>query len=504
VLELPWESETVDNVDVFRSEKILDEDHYGLEKVKERITEFLAVRKVAGNAMKGPILCLVGPPGVGKTSLGRSIARALDRKFVRISLGGMRDEAEIRGHRRTYVGALPGKIMQSIHQVKSKNPVFLLDEIDKLANDFRGDPASALLEALDPEQNGTFNDHYINLPFDLSKVLFITTANLTHPIPGPLLDRMEVLRISGYTEDEKLNIARNYLVPKQIRENGLADGDMSFKDDALVNVIRYYTREAGVRNLEREIGSIVRKRVKAIAKSEKIKSKIISEADVAVYLGAKRFKYGETDITDRIGAVNGLAWSEVGGSVLVIESAMMEGKGNLVLTGQLGNVMQESAKAAFGYIRSSASELGIDHKLFKNNDFHVHVPEGATPKDGPSAGIALCSSLVSLMTKKPARGDIAMTGEITLRGRVLPIGGVKEKLLAAHGNGIFNIILPEENEKDLEDIPEKIRKVLKITLVKDIGEVFEILFGRGGKSEARKPLRARSGGKIIKKSRGKK
>ena len=476
VIELPWDVETEDNSDINRSEEIMEEDHYGLEKVKERILEFLAVRKLAGNKMKGPMLCLVGPPGVGKTSLGRSVARALGRKFVRMSLGGMRDEAEIRGHRRTYVGAMPGRIMQLIHQVKAKNPVLLLDEIDKLSSDFRGDPAAALLEALDPEQNSTFNDHYINLPFDLSKVLFMTTANLTHTIPPPLLDRMEIIRIPGYTEDEKLSIATKYLTPKQIEENGLTKKQISFTPDALKNVIRFYTREAGVRNLEREIGSIVRKRARAIAKGEKIKDIKIKASDVEKFLGAKRFKYGDTETKKRVGTVNGLAWSETGGSVMIIESAMMPGKGELSLTGQLGSVMQESAKAAFSYIRSNGEKLGITPDTFKKFDFHVHVPEGAIPKDGPSAGISLCSSLISLITKKEARGDLAMTGEITLRGRVLPIGGVKEKVLAAHSVGIFEIILPDDNRKDLEDIPEKIRKDMKFNFVKNIGEVLKTLF----------------------------
>ncbi|HBC76859.1 MAG TPA: endopeptidase La [Candidatus Wallbacteria bacterium] len=475
VIELPWNSETKDNADLKKSENILEEDHYGLEKVKERIIEFLAVKKLAGDKMKCPILCLVGPPGVGKTSLGRSIARSLERKFVRISLGGMRDEAEIRGHRRTYVGALPGKIMQHIHQSKTKNPVFLLDEIDKLASDFRGDPASALLETLDPEQNSSFTDHYINLPFDLSKVFFITTANLAYNIPAPLLDRMEVIRISGYTEDEKLNIAQKYLAPKQIGETGLSEFAPRFSDDAVRHIIRHYTREAGVRNLEREIGSILRKYARVIAAGKKPKSALIDIAEVEKHLGAKKFKYGEKDLSDGIGIVNGLAWSEAGGSVLKIESAMMEGKGALNLTGQLGNVMQESAKAAFAYIKSNAKSLGINSSVFKSHDFHVHVPEGATPKDGPSAGIALCSSLVSLITKKPARGDIAMTGEITLTGIVLPIGGVKEKVLAASASGITTVILPDDNRKDLEEIPGNVLKKLKIKFVKNISEVIKVL-----------------------------
>lgn len=525
VLELPWHAETKDNLDIKSCEKILEEDHYGLDKIKERILEFLSVRKLAQNKLKAPILCFVGPPGVGKTSLGKSIARALDRKFARMSLGGMRDEAEIRGHRRTYVGSMPGKIMQLMHQVKAKNPVILLDEIDKLANDFRGDPASALLEVLDPEQNDTFNDLYLNLPYDLSKVLFITTANIPHNIPAPLFDRMEVIRLSGYTEDEKLNIAQKYLVPKQIEQNGLTVNDISFSRDALIHVIRYFTREAGVRNLEREIGSVIRKCAKEVAmdinlnetatKTPKLKpAKLkngkglnksgmknvprfsITPAKVEELLGAKRFKYGHTEIKDRIGAVNGLAWSEAGGSVLVIESALMNGRGNLNLTGQLGNVMQESAKAAFSYIRSHSKELGVSDKLIKTSEFHVHVPEGATPKDGPSAGIALCSSLVSLMTKTHARGDVAMTGEITLSGRVLPIGGVKEKVLAAHGDGILTIILPEDNRKDIEDIPENIRKQLEFHFVSDVSEVFKVVFKKplikkgAGKSAENKTARA--------------
>lgn len=478
VLELPWNTETKDNLDLKKSEKILEEDHYGLEKVKERIVEFLAVRKLTNGKMKSPILCLVGPPGVGKTSLGKSIARALDRKFVRISLGGMRDEAEIRGHRRTYVGALPGKIMQQIHHIKTKNPVFLLDEIDKLANDFRGDPASALLEALDPEQNTAFTDHYINLPFDLSKVFFITTANLTHTIPPPLLDRMEVIRISGYTENEKLNIAKQYLIPKQINENGLSEYKFEFTNEAILHIIRYYTKEAGVRNLEREISAILRKHAKLIASGKKIKSFTITANDVEKLLGAHKFKFDNYELEDKIGIVNGLAWSEVGGSVLKIEALMMEGRGNLNLTGHLGNVMQESAKAAFAYIKANASKFEINPSIFRKYDFHVHVPEGATPKDGSSAGIAICSALVSQLTKKPASGNVAMTGEITLSGRILPIGGVKEKVLAALSANIINVILPFENEKDLEEIPKEILEKLNIKLVHHIDEVFEILFNK--------------------------
>lgn len=472
VLELPWDRETSDRLDINLASKLLNRDHYGLERVKERILEFLAVRQRVTKS-KGPILCLVGPPGVGKTSLGRSIAGALKREFVRISLGGVRDEAEIRGHRRTYVGAMAGKIIQALHRAKTRNPLFLLDEVDKLANDFRGDPTSALLEVLDPEQNGTFTDHYVNLPFDLTNVFFVTTANVLHTVPPALRDRMEVIRLPGYTEDEKRAIARRHLLPKQLKENGLTAKHLLVPNNSLLEIIRRYTREAGVRNLERELGSICRKRVRTLV-GEKLTGKVsVKPSEISNYLGIPRFSHGVAEKQALVGTVNGLAWTEVGGVVLIVEAAQMTGKGVFTVTGQVGDVMQESAKAALTWIRSRAEQLKIDPRRFAKLDFHIHVPEGATPKDGPSAGVALLTALVSLLTNRPARADLAMTGEITLRGRILAVGGIKEKVLAAVSEGIPEVILPRENEKDLEDIPETLRSAIRYRFVDWADEVIE-------------------------------
>ncbi|NCU50286.1 MAG: endopeptidase La [Candidatus Fonsibacter lacus] len=471
MVSLPWGKTSKVNTDINNAKKILDEDHYGLEKVKDRILEFLAVQSRI-NKIKGPILCLVGAPGVGKTSLGKSIAKATGREFVRMSLGGIRDEAEIRGHRRTYIGSLPGKIIQMMKKSGKNNPLILLDEIDKIGNDYRGDPSSALLEALDPEQNTTFNDHYLEVDYDLSNVMFVTTAN-TLNIPGPLLDRMEVIRISGYTEDEKMEIAKKYLLPKQIKENGLKIGEWTVSDEALKDIIRYYTRESGVRSLEREISKLARKGVKDIVTKTKDIIKI-DEKNLNDYLGIKKFKYGEIENKDGTGIVTGLAWTEVGGELLTIESVIMPGKGKMEITGKLGEVMQESVKAAKSFVRSRCLEYGIIPPVFEKKDIHIHVPEGATPKDGPSAGIAMVTSIVSSLTGIPVKRDVAMTGEVTLRGRVLPIGGLKEKLLAALRGGIKTVLIPDENEKDLAEIPKNVIEGLKIIPVKTVDEVLKV------------------------------
>ena len=472
LVSVPWKKRTKIRHDLARAEAVLEEDHYGLDKVKERILEYLAVQQRV-RKLKGPILCLVGPPGVGKTSLGRSIARATNRKFSRMSLGGVRDEAEIRGHRRTYIGSLPGKIVQNLSKVGVRNPLFLLDEMDKMSMDFRGDPSSALLEVLDPEQNNTFADHYLEVDFDLSDVMFVATAN-TLNIPGPLLDRMEVIRIPGYTEDEKINIATRYLLQKQVEANGLKDDEITISEKAIRDIVRFYTREAGVRNLEREISKICRKVVKQLL-LEKTDSKIsITPRNLEKYLGVKRFRYGRAEEYDQVGQVTGLAWTEVGGELLTIESTIVPGKGRLIHTGQLGDVMQESIQAATTVVRSRAQTLGIEEDFYQKFDIHVHVPEGATPKDGPSAGVGMCTALVSALTKIPVRSNVAMTGEITLRGEVLPIGGLKEKLLAAHRGGIEIVIIPEENRKDLADIPQNVKDKLDIRPIKWIDEVLEV------------------------------
>ena len=473
MVELPWYNKTkkLDSIDINDAKKILDQDHYGLDKVKERILEYLAVQKRVGK-IKGAILCLVGPPGVGKTSLGKSIARATGRKFVRMSLGGIRDEAEIRGHRRTYIGSLPGKIIQQMKKAGTKNPLFLLDEIDKIGSDYRGDPSSALLEALDPEQNINFNDHYLEVDYDLSDVMFVTTANTLSILP-PLLDRLEVIRIPGYTEDEKINIANNYLIPKQIKDNGLKDGEWNLGKDVLRDVIQSYTKEAGVRNLEREISKLARKTVKNILTNKDKKIEINSN-NLSDYLGVKKFKYDEIELDNKVGVVTGLAWTEYGGEILKIESAIMPGKGKMQITGKLGDVMQESVKAAKSYVRSKSLEFGIIPPIFEKKDFHVHVPEGATPKDGPSAGIAMVTSIISSITSIPVDKNIAMTGEVTLRGHVLPIGGLKEKLLAAHRARIPTVIIPEDNKKDLAEIPKNILDDVEIKTVKTVDEVLKI------------------------------
>jgi ATP-dependent Lon protease len=469
--QVPWQEETEDLLDIHRSEDILNEDHYGLEKVKERVLEYLAVQQRT-KRLKGPILCLSGPPGVGKTSLARSIARSLDRNFVRMSLGGVRDEAEIRGHRRTYVGAMPGRIIQGMKKAGTVNPVFLLDEIDKMANDFRGDPSSALLEVLDPEQNNTFSDHFIEEPYDLSKVLFVTTANDIAGIPPALRDRMEMIHIPGYTEVEKLEIAKGYLLPKQIREHGLTKNEMQVRDEALLSIIRYYTREAGVRNLERQLATICRKATKMLVSGEK-KRVVLTDNNLETMLGKRKFRYGKAELENQIGAATGLAYTAAGGDTLTIEVALSPGEGKLTLTGKLGDVMKESAQAAFSYIRSKAEDLQIDADFNQKNDIHIHVPEGAVPKDGPSAGITMATALISALTNQPVRKEVGMTGEITLRGRVLPIGGLKEKAMSAHRAGLTHIIMPKENEKDLEDIPESVRKGLTFIPVSHLDEVLK-------------------------------
>jgi ATP-dependent Lon protease len=470
ILTLPWYEYTDDKLDIAEAETILDEDHYGLKKPKQRILEYLAVHKLV-DKIKGPILCFVGPPGVGKTSLAKSIARAMGRKFVRISLGGVRDEAEIRGHRRTYIGALPGKIIQSLKKAGSGNPVFLLDEVDKMSTDFRGDPSAALLEVLDPEQNFNFNDHYLDLDYDLSKVMFICTANTMSGIPGPLQDRMEVIRLAGYTDLEKLSIAHRYLVPKQTEANGLQGVAVQFRDDAVKALIHRYTKESGVRSLEREVASVCRKIAKDVLKSGREKKYLVGPKAVQRFLGPPRFRYGTAEAEDQIGLTTGLAWTELGGELLTIEATVMPGKGKLMITGKLGEVMQESAQAAMSYVRSRAEVLGLDKRFIENMDIHVHVPEGAIPKDGPSAGITMATTLVSALCRVPVRKDVAMTGEITLRGRVLPIGGLKEKVLAAHRGGIKKILIPKENGKDVREIPRKIRDQLQIVLVDHTDEV---------------------------------
>ncbi len=472
LVKAPWKKRTKVHLDIAEAEKVLEADHYGLEKVKERIIEYLAVQQRVKN-LRGPILCLVGPPGVGKTSLGQSVARATNRKFLRMSLGGVRDEAEIRGHRRTYIGSMPGKIIQNLAKCGVRNPLFLLDEVDKMSTDFRGDPSSALLEVLDPEQNATFNDHYLEVDFDLSEVMFVCTANSLN-IPAPLLDRMEVIRLPGYTEDEKSNIARRYLVPKQIKQNGLQRGELAVADDAVLDMIRYYTREAGVRNLEREISKISRKAVKQLLLHPDPAGVRVDSSNLDVYLGVRRFRYGKAEENHRVGQVTGLAWTEVGGELLTIEAAVVPGKGKLTHTGQLGEVMQESIQAAMTVVRSRSALLGLESDFYQKVDVHIHVPEGATPKDGPSAGIGMCTALISALTKVPVRSDVAMTGEITLRGEVLPIGGLKEKLLAAHRGGIATVLIPDENVKDLAEIPENIKEKLDIRSVKWIDEVLQV------------------------------
>ena len=472
MVQVPWKARSKVKKDLGKAQEVLDADHYGLDKVKDRILEYLAVQARV-NKLKGPILCLVGPPGVGKTSLGQSIAKATGRKYVRMALGGVRDEAEIRGHRRTYIGSMPGKLIQKMAKVGVKNPLFLLDEIDKMSSDMRGDPASALLEVLDPEQNSSFNDHYLEVDYDLSDVMFVATSNSMN-IPGPLLDRMEVIRLSGYTEDEKLNIAKQHLVAKQIQRNGLKPSEITIEDSALIGVIRYYTREAGVRSLEREISKICRKAVKRILLDKSIKHVQVNQENLKEFLGVQRFDYGKATDQNQIGQVCGLAWTEVGGDLLTIETTNMPGKGKLTYTGSLGDVMQESIQAAMTVVRARAEKLRINGDFYEKRDIHVHVPEGATPKDGPSAGIAMCTALVSSLTGNPVRADVAMTGEITLRGEVLPIGGLKEKLLAAHRGGIKRVLIPKENERDLEEIPANVKQDLEIYPVRWIDEVLAL------------------------------
>ena len=471
VLSLPWNEASEAEVDLKRAEEILEEDHYGLEKVKDRILEYIAVMKLT-DSLKGPILCLVGPPGVGKTSIARSIARSLNREFFRMSLGGVRDEAEIRGHRRTYIGAIPGRIIAGIKDAGTNNPVFLFDEVDKIGADYKGDPASALLEVLDPEQNKDYTDHYLEVPFDLSKVMFITTANTVDTIPRPLLDRMEIIEVSGYTEEEKMAIANRYLIPKKVSEHGLKESDISFSQDAIRDLINYYTRESGVRNLEREIANLCRKTARKMVAGEAESFEITSE-NLSDYLGKKKYRYDIIDGETEIGVTTGLAWTIVGGDTLFIETTVVPGSGKLVLTGQLGEVMQESAKAGISYIRSVAGELGIKEDFYKTDDLHIHIPEGATPKDGPSAGVTMCTAMISTLTGIPVRKDIAMTGEITLRGKVLPVGGIKEKVLAAHRAGIRKVLLPADNKADIDDIPEKVREEIEFVLISTAKEALD-------------------------------
>ncbi|NLR45767.1 endopeptidase La [Priestia megaterium] len=471
LIALPWTNETEDTLNIHNAEQVLNDEHYGLEKVKERVLEYLAVQQLT-KSLKGPILCLAGPPGVGKTSLARSIATSLDRHFVRVSLGGVRDESEIRGHRRTYVGAMPGRIIQGMKKAGTINPVFLLDEIDKMSNDFRGDPSSALLEVLDPEQNHNFSDHYIEETYDLSKVMFVATANNLATIPGPLRDRMEIIQIAGYTELEKLEIAKRHLLLRQLENHGLQKGNLQIRDDALTAIIRLYTREAGVRNLEREIASICRKAARIVVSGEK-KRVVVTAKTLEEFLGKPRFRYGQAETEDQVGVATGLAYTTVGGDTLAIEVSLSPGKGRLVLTGKLGDVMKESAQAAFSYVRSNAEKLGIDEKFYEKNDIHIHVPEGAVPKDGPSAGITIATALVSALTGKPVRREVGMTGEITLRGRVLPIGGLKEKSLSAHRAGLTKILIPHDNERDIEDIPDSVQEELDIVLVSHVDQVLE-------------------------------
>lgn len=482
LISLPWTKATDDDLDIHKAERILHKDHYGLEKVKERVLEYLAVQKLT-NSLKGPILCLSGPPGVGKTSLARSIATSMNRNFVRVSLGGVRDESEIRGHRRTYVGAMPGRIIQGMKKAGTINPVFLLDEIDKMSSDFRGDPSAAMLEVLDPEQNNNFSDHYIEETYDLSKVMFIATANNLSTIPGPLRDRMEIITIAGYTELEKLHIAKDHLLQKQIKDHGLTKAQLQVRDEAITKVIRYYTREAGVRSLERQLATICRKTARVIVSGEK-KRVIVTDKTIEEFLGKPIFQYGQAELEDQIGVATGLAYTTVGGDILQIEVSLSPGKGKLILTGKLGDVMKESAQAAFSYVRSKATELGIDEDFHEKHDIHIHVPEGAVPKDGPSAGITIATALVSALTGKPIRREVGMTGEITLRGRVLPIGGLKEKTLSAHRAGLTKIILPKDNEKDIEDIPESVREQLEFVLVSSIDQVLKhALIGEGNESK---------------------
>jgi len=477
IIDLPWDKETKDKIDIKKARETLNKDHYGLEDVKERILEFIAIRKLT-KSMKGPIICLVGPPGVGKTSIARSIANAINRKFVRMSLGGVRDEAEIRGHRRTYIGAMPGSIINSMKKSKSKNPVFLLDEIDKLSSDYRGDPASALLEVLDPEQNSTFTDHYLDVPFDLSKVLFITTANTTTTIPKPLLDRMEVIRIPGYTDDEKLQIALNHLIPKQLKEHGLSKDNFIISESTVKAIINHYTREAGVRDLERNIANLCRKAAKRIIE-ENLGVVRINRGNISNYLGAEKYRFDLLEEENQIGVATGLAWTAVGGETLSIEVNTMKGTGKTQLTGKLGDVMKESAMAGISYIRANSQILGIESDFYKDMDIHIHVPEGAIPKDGPSAGITIATAVISALSNTPIRKDVAMTGEITLRGRVLPVGGIKEKVLAANRMGVKKVILPGDNRKDLEEIPEKVRKKIDFVFVKNMDEVLEHALVKG-------------------------